>query len=138
MARSICCAARSPRRSREGLRSPFSIAIFPGGIGALLRADAPARLREVLAGRPAETGPLWRGTVDTALNAGKFSAVAGTTGEKWLAGKVNEFQITSQVTPVPSYDAGVQRVLDRGSNALFGDRVRCCWTPRGAVRHRGT
>ena len=118
----LLCGAESATLSRR-TEVDFSIAIFPGGIGALLRADAPARLREVLAGRPAETGPLWRGTVYQALNAGKFAAVAGTTGEKWLAGKVNEFQITAQVTPVSSYDAGVQSVLDRGSNVLFGERA---------------
>ena len=121
--RSICSAAPRPRRLREGPKSRFRFRSFPGGIGALMRADAPARLREVLTGRQGPTRPIWRGTVDPALQRRTFSAVTGTTAEQWLSRRVNEFKLTAQVAPVQSYDAGVQRVLDRDSDVLFGDRA---------------
>jgi ABC-type amino acid transport substrate-binding protein len=118
----LLCGAESATLSRRAEVS-FSIPTFPNGIGALVRADAPARLREVLSGRSGRVRPIWRGTIDQALNAGTFSAVAGTTGEQWLNSRVKEFQITAQITPVQSYDEGVRRVLDRASNVLFGDRA---------------
>jgi ABC-type amino acid transport substrate-binding protein len=45
----LLCGADSATLARRS-EVAFSIPIFPGGIGALLRADAPARLREALAG----------------------------------------------------------------------------------------
>ncbi len=100
----------------------FSIPIFPGGIGALLRADAPAGLRDALLGRQ-PSRPLWRGSPAEVLNQRTFSVVKGTTGEKWLAGRIDTFRITATVAPVDSYEAGVQRVLDRSSDVFFGDRA---------------
>jgi ABC-type amino acid transport substrate-binding protein len=100
----------------------FSIPVFPSGIGALMRADAPARVRDVLAGRP-NTGPRWRGSPAVVLEAQTFAAVSGTVGERWLTAKVDEFRIASRVAGVPTYDEGVRQVLDRGAVALFGDRA---------------
>ena len=51
-----------------------------------------------------------------------FSVVTGTTGETWLSGRLNDFQLTANVDPVASYDDGVMRVLDRSSDVFFGDR----------------
>ena len=51
-----------------------------------------------------------------------FSVVAGTPGEKWVQGRLNEFELTAKVVPVEGYDAGVQSVLDRSSNVFFADR----------------
>lgn len=100
----------------------FSLPIFPGGIGALLRKDSPARLREVLAGRP-PSNPVWRGSAGQLLQTQTFSVVAGTTAEPWLAGKLSEFKLTAKVAPVAGYDAGVQGVLDRSAHVFFGDRA---------------
>ena len=118
----LLCGAETATLARRTDVS-FSLPIFPGGIGALMRADAPARLREVLAGRQGPVRPVWRGTIDPAVQARTFSVVTGTTAEPWLAAKLDEFQITAHVAPVQAYDAGVQRVLDRGSDVLFGDRA---------------
>ena len=100
----------------------FSLPIFPGGIGALLRKDSPARLREVLAGRP-PSNPVWRGSAGQLLQTQTFSVVTGTTAEPWLAGKLSEFKLTAKVAPVAGYDAGVQGVLDRSAHVFFGDRA---------------
>jgi putrescine:ornithine antiporter len=100
----------------------FSIPIFPGGIGALLRTDAQPRLREVLSERP-RTDPTWRGSAGQLLQAQTFSVVSGTTAEPWLARKLGEFKLTAVVTPVDGYAAAIQGVLDRKAHVFFGDRA---------------
>jgi putrescine:ornithine antiporter len=100
----------------------FSIPIFPGGLGALIRADAAAQIRQVLSGHEPPYRPLWRGSIGLALQNRTFSAVAGTTTLKWLSGKLDEFKVSARIVPVDSHDEGVQRVLNRTSDVLFGER----------------
>jgi ABC-type amino acid transport substrate-binding protein len=102
----------------------FSIPIFPSGIGALLRADASVALRQILAEGQPPSHPVWRGSpARTLLEEKTFSVVTGTTAVSWLAGRLDAFEISAIVAPVESYDAGIRRVLDRGSNVFFGDRA---------------
>jgi ABC-type amino acid transport substrate-binding protein len=101
----------------------FSIPTFPSGIGALIRADAPARLREVLSGQPPGFQPYWRATAGQFLQEQTFSVVRGATSEGWLAGRIKDFQLTAKVVPVDGYEAGVRTVIERSSNVLFGDRA---------------
>ena len=98
----------------------FSIPIFPGGIGAVLRATAPIGLKEVLSGRP-PSGPLWRGYPAQVIEKQTLSAVEGP-GEKWLKDKLSELQLTAEIVPVKSYDEGIQRVVDGSSDVFFADR----------------
>jgi len=100
----------------------FSIPVFQGGIGAIVRADAPAPLRDVLSGQP-PSGPTWRGSPARILDQKTFSAVAGTRSESWLNEKVHEFQIAANVMTVDSYDAGITSVLDGAASAFFADRA---------------
>jgi ABC-type amino acid transport substrate-binding protein len=100
----------------------YSIPIFPAGLGALLRADAPAQIRDVLEGREPPYRPLWRASIGLGLRHRTFSAVTGTTGLSWLTGKLAEFKIDAEIVPVESHDVGVQRVLNRSSDVLFGER----------------
>ena len=99
----------------------FSIPIFLSGIGALLRADTPIGLRQVLSGQP-QSGPTWRGSPAQILEKKTFSVVKGTTSETWLAAQIDKFQISVNVAPVDGYDAGIQGVLDRKADVFFGDR----------------
>jgi putrescine:ornithine antiporter len=101
----------------------FSLPVFPGGIGALVRADAPARLKEVLTGRPLEPRPYWRATAGQILQAQTFSVVTGATSEAWLAGRLRDFQLSASVAPVTGYEAGVRSVLDRRASVFFADRA---------------
>ena len=117
----LLCGADTETLARRKEVS-FSIPIFPGGIGAMLRADSSFRLREVLS-KGKQAGPFWRGSPAEILNQQTFAAVPGTTAERWLGGRVNALQINSKVVSVPSYDAGVKSVLDRSANAFFGDRA---------------
>ena len=101
----------------------FSIPIFPGGVGALTRADAPARLREVLSGQGQSYRPSWRATAGTVLQARAFSAVKGTTAEKWLRDSMTRLNVVAEVGPVSDYDTGVRTLLERKSDVLFGERA---------------
>src|SRR6476620_1612229 len=66
----LLCGAAETLTSRKDV--DFSVPIFPGGIGALLRAGAPLGLKEVLSGRP-PSGPLWRGYPAQVLEKQIFS-----------------------------------------------------------------
>jgi len=101
----------------------FSIPIYPGGIGALLRSDSSWRLRQVLTKGKAASGPLWRASPAQILEQQTFSVIPRTTSENWLAGRLDKFQLTARVAPVASYEEGIRRVLDRSTNVFFGDRV---------------
>jgi len=100
----------------------FSAPIFIGGLGALVRADAPAQIRETLSGREAPYRPQWRGSIMLALQKRTFSAVPGTTSMTWLSGKLDEFKIDAKIVPVENYKVGVQHVLARSTDVLFGER----------------
>jgi ABC-type amino acid transport substrate-binding protein len=118
----LLCGAETITLSRREQLS-FSLPIFPGGIGALVRADAPVRLREVLSGRGQTFRPTWRASAALVLQSRSFTAVEGTTSEKWLADRIRDLQVIANVSRVPGYDAGIQALLDRQSDALFGERA---------------
>jgi len=100
----------------------FSIAVFPGGIGALLRKDAPERLSEILNQKP-PSSPTWRASAGQLVQTQTFAVIGGTTAQTWLGAKLSEFKLTSKVVPVTSYDAGVMAVVDRQASVFFGDRA---------------
>ena len=116
----LCAEATATLSRRRDVA--FSLPIFPSGVGALVRTDAPTRLREVLSGRPAPFEPQWRASVAEALQRRTFSAIAGTTAEAWLRERRSTLKIQAEIAPVDGYDSGVQRVRDQRSDALFGDR----------------
>jgi putrescine:ornithine antiporter len=118
----LLCGAETVTLARRA-EVAFSIPTFLGGIGALLRADSSARLRDVLSGRPPAAQPYWRANAGQILQAQTFSVLAGATSEAWLAGRMKEFQLAAKVAAVPSYEAGVQGVLDRSTTVFFGDRA---------------
>jgi ABC-type amino acid transport substrate-binding protein len=118
----LLCGAESVTLGRRSQVS-FSTPIFPGGVAALVRADAPARLREVLTGRGQTFRPTWRATALQVLRAQTFAAVRGTTGARWLDQRRAELQIESNVMPVDGYDAGVAAVADRHAGAFFAERA---------------
>ncbi len=101
----------------------FSTSTFPGSIGAMVRSDAPARLKDILNGKKPASQPNWRASATQLLQTQVFAVLSGTTAESWVAAKRKEFQLTSKVVPVDSYDTGVQQVLDRKANVFFGDRA---------------
>jgi len=101
----------------------FSIPIFPGGIGALLRADAPVRLQDVLNRRGATFHPTWRAAAASVLQARAFATVAGSTAQTWLTSRVEDLQVVTEAITVATYEAGVDAVRARRADALFGERA---------------
>jgi polar amino acid transport system substrate-binding protein len=99
----------------------FSIPIYPSGIAAMMRADSSKALQDVLLGLP-PSGPIWRASPAQIITGKTFSVVSGTTGETWLAERLQHFKIAATVAPVESYAAGVQQVLDRTADVFFGER----------------
>ena len=115
------CGADSDTWSRRA-EVAFSLPVFPGGIGALLRKDAPERLSEVLNQKP-PSSPTWRASAGQLLQTQTFAVIKSTTAETWLGGKMKEFTLTSKVAPVTTYDAGIAAVLERRASVFFGDRA---------------
>ncbi len=119
----VLCGADTATLSRRK-EVAFSISIFPGGIGALLRADSPDQLRQALGEGPAPTTkPLWRASPAQILGERTFSVVGATTSAAWLASRLQKFKVSAKVDTVTDYDSGVRKVLDRQSDVLFGDRA---------------
>ena len=118
----LLCGADSETLERR-TQVDFTTPVFPGGIGAVVRADAPVRLREVLSGRGQTFRPTWRAAASQLLQARAFTAVTGTTAETWLNERLDELQIVAKVALVPSYEDGLQRLLARQSDVLFGERA---------------
>ncbi|MGE5129202.1 MAG: putrescine-ornithine antiporter [Sphingomonadaceae bacterium] len=117
----LSCGADSDTLARRAQVS-FSIPIYPGGIGALVRADAPSGLIDILERRP-PSRPLWRGTPALVLQAQTFSVVANTTSATWLAERLDTFQLSAKVVPVDSYAAGIEGLLAGKASVFFGDRA---------------
>jgi putrescine:ornithine antiporter len=117
----VFCGADGPTISRRKDVS-FSIPIFASGIGAVLRSDASARLKEILSGKPSAS-PTWRAQAGQLLQAQVFAVVTGTTAETWLNAKLKEFNLSAGVRPVDDYQTGLQRVVDRHAQVFFGDRA---------------
>ena len=119
----LLCEADSVTLTRRQQAS-FSIPVYLGGIGVMLRADASYRLWQVLAsGEAASPWLLWRGSPAQILVQQTFSVVAGTTSESWLQERRATMNIPAKVVPVDTYDAGIDRLLARKSDVFFGERA---------------
>jgi putrescine:ornithine antiporter len=102
----------------------FSLPIFPGGISALLRADASKALQNVLNERPAPYKPIWRASPFSPIQHRTLSVVAGTPAVDWAKDRASKIaSLVATLDMVGSYDAGVKKVLERDSDVLFGDRA---------------
>jgi polar amino acid transport system substrate-binding protein len=118
----LMCAPAAATLSRRQEVS-FSIPVFPAGVRAVLRADAPQALRDALSETP-NTKPVWRGSpAAKVLEKTKFVVVSGTTTEEWLARGLRKFQLEATVVTVPDYRTALQQLQDRKADVFFGDRA---------------
>lgn len=101
----------------------FSLPIFPGGISALVRSDAPRALQNVLEQRPAPYRPFWRASPFSPIQHKTLSVVAGTPAVEWGKERASTLHLVATLDTVDSYDTGVTKVLKRDSDVLFGDRA---------------
>jgi ABC-type amino acid transport substrate-binding protein len=116
----LCVPTSATLRRRQDVS--FSIPVFAGGIRAAVRKDAPAALRQAL-GEDQPQRPVWRGSPAAKLiEKTTFAVVSGMTAESWLARTLDSFQIHATIVKVPDHRAGLQQLLDRKVDVLFGDR----------------
>ena len=118
----LLCTGGAPTVSRRQQVS-FSIPVFLGGVGALMREDAPASVRTILEGRPEPYQPRWRASLGQVLRGRIFDVVGGTTAAAWVGEKLDEFEIAAKIETVDSFAAGVERVVARRADVFFADRA---------------
>jgi ABC-type amino acid transport substrate-binding protein len=119
----LICAADEVTLAHRAAAS-FSIPVFPGGISALVHADASEALQRTLEERPQPYQPLWRGTISSALEHRTYSAIGGSAVIDALRARIANMHLTASVASVDSYDAGVAAVLQRRTDVLFGERAQ--------------
>jgi polar amino acid transport system substrate-binding protein len=118
----VLCTPMSVTLQRREQAS-FSIPVFPGGVRAVLRADASKDLRDALAENP-QTRVVWRGSpAAKVLSKTTFAVVSGTTAEDTLRSRLNTFQIDAKVVSVADYRTALQQLRDGKVNVVFGDRA---------------
>lgn len=93
----------------------FSVPIFEGGVGAMLRADAPADLQKALAASARDSDAAM-------LRAQTYAVIAGAPTEKTLSNWFASRNLTGQIVRVEDEAKGVQAVLDRKVNVFFAER----------------
>jgi putrescine:ornithine antiporter len=116
-----CAAVTVTLKRREQV--DFSLPIFPGGVGVVVRSDSPKRLRNILNGEAAQYTPTWRAVALNILREQVFVTVPGTTAEQWIKERGQELKVEFHVDPVSGYEAGIQAVLDRKASAFFAERA---------------
>lgn len=101
----------------------FSIPVFGGGNRAVMRADSVAALRRALDENPT-VRPVWRGEpAAKVLQGTTFAVVSGTTTASWLESTRASFQVDAKIVPVADYHTGLQQLVDRKVDVLFGERT---------------
>src|SRR5262249_17954040 len=106
----ICAGDAVTPANRE--KASFSIPIFPGGVSALLRADAAKSLQDALEERPPPYKPLWRGTPPPTLDNRTYSALVSSSTLDVLKAQIAKMRLTANVQSVDTYDGGVTAVAD--------------------------
>jgi polar amino acid transport system substrate-binding protein len=117
----LCGAVTDTLKRRE--RVSFSIPIYNGGIGVLVRKDAPPDLLRVLRGEVAHTGPIWRSTINRGLSEHTYAVDTGTTTEAWVRERIATLGVIATIVAVDNHEKGVQMVADGKADAYFADRV---------------
>jgi polar amino acid transport system substrate-binding protein len=116
----LCGAVTNTLKRREIVS--FSMPIFNGGIGALMRLDAPPALVRVLNGEEAYSGPIWRATIRQGLADHTYAVDAGTTTEAWVREKVAGLRVIATIVTVDDHEKGIEMVLNGEADAYFADR----------------
>jgi len=117
----LCAAVPETLKDRE--RVSFSIPIYVGGLGVVVRADAPPALKKVLNGEVARTGPTWRATINGGLQNRSYAVLAGSPTESLVRERVTTMGVIAKVVPVKTYEAGIGMLESGQVDAVFGDRA---------------
>ncbi|MCI0517800.1 MAG: transporter substrate-binding domain-containing protein, partial [Woeseiaceae bacterium] len=116
----LLCAGGTPTLAlRESVS--FSIPIFPGGIGALIHKDAPARLQAALAGEPQPANPRWGTSLGQVMQKRIFVAVPGSRSAAWLERVIRDFGLTATISPIENIDQGLKILAERKADVMFAE-----------------
>ncbi len=116
----ILCGASTVTLERREIVS-FSIPTFQTGISPLMRADAPAFLRDTLAKRKSTLPP--RAALMQAFTDRKFGVRSNTTAEAWLRESIRTLASNADLVTVESHDEGLRQVREGELDAYFADRA---------------
>ena len=117
----LCVPAAMTLGRREEVS--FSVPVFPGGVRAVLRADAPQQLRDALAEKPSPK-PTWRGSpAAKVLERTTFVVVPGMTTEQWLARTAKKLQMDARTVTAPDYRSALQQLQQHKADVFFADRA---------------
>jgi polar amino acid transport system substrate-binding protein len=106
----LCTPSNATLARRKAVS--FSIPAFAGGLRAVVRNDITPQVREALENDP-KTRPELRGTPAQGMaEATRFAAVAGTSSERWLAGKIKSYRLNTATVSVPDYASGIKFLLE--------------------------
>ena len=116
----LCTPSNATLARRKTLS--FSIPTFAGGLRAVVRKDLTPQVREALERSPKQR-QVWRGTpAQGMIEATRFATVAGTSSERWLAGKIASFQLNTATVSVPDYASGIKFLLEDKIDVFLADR----------------
>ncbi len=116
----LLCSADTVTLGRRETVS-FTIPIYLTGISALLSANAPRELSDVIAGEASQ--PSSRSAIQQAMRRKTFGVRSGTTAETWLNGYVARYGGTAEVVAVADHAEGVAGVASGTFDAYFADRA---------------
>jgi polar amino acid transport system substrate-binding protein len=116
----LLCGADTVTLGRRETVS-FTVPVFLTGISAVLSANAPRYLNEVIAGQAAQAPS--RAAVLQAIRHKTFGARSGTTAETWLSAYVARFGGTAEVVAVDDHADGIAGVASGALDAYFADRA---------------
>jgi len=117
----LCTAASDSLERRKSVS--FSIPVFNGGIGALVREDADEALMNVLNGKVAIEGPKWRAAINGGLANKTFVVFGGSVSEAWVRQQIARLGVVATIIAVDDPVKGVQLVNDHQADAFFSERV---------------
>jgi polar amino acid transport system substrate-binding protein len=118
----LLCTAASDTLERRASMS-FSIPVFNGGVGVLVRADADEALMNVLNGRVAISGPKWRAAINGGLANKTFVVFSGSVSEKWVRQRIQRLGVVATIITVDDNAKGIALVDQHQADAYFGERV---------------
>jgi polar amino acid transport system substrate-binding protein len=117
----ICTAASDSLERRKNVS--FSIPVFNGGVGVLVRQDADEALMNVLNGKVAMEGPKWRAAINGGLANKTFAVAGGSVSEAWVRQQIARLGVVATVVTVQDPDEGVRLVNDHQADAYFSERI---------------
>jgi ABC-type amino acid transport substrate-binding protein len=117
----VLCTPSNATLERRKTMS-YSLPVFAGGIRAVVRKDVSPALRDVLEANPS-TRNVWRGSpAMTVIEKTTFATVAGTSSERWLAGKVSGFKLNTVTVSVPDYATGLKFLAEHKIDVFLAER----------------